>query len=162
MTTPLVFRGRTRLALIRDLAFGEWSHKELAIRIGSTPAEITAFENRYGDEIVAVRAALVGRLAIETAGSWMAQKQNRLAEMEGLYEDNEGVIAEMRDPAAMPGNNLGSKRHFNLARLQLSILRAASDEVESRAFMLAQPYTGDDEPTTTYVIEAGPHADNLT
>lgn len=161
MTTPLAYRGRTRLALIRDLAFGEWSHKELAVRTGNSPAEITAFANRYADEIIEVRAALAGRLAIETAGSWIAKKQARLAEMQGLYEDNDEVINEMRDPNAPPGNNLGSKRHFNLARLQLAILARAADEVESRAYLLTQPRT-DDEPTTTYVIEAGPHADNLT
>ena len=113
------------------------------------------------DEITEVRAALAGRLAIETAGIWISKKQARLAEMQGLYEDNDLVIEEMRSPHATPGNNLGSKRHFNLARLQLAILARAADEVESRAYLLTQPRT-DDEPTTTYVIEAGPHASNLT
>jgi hypothetical protein len=141
---------------------GEWSHKELAVQTGSSQAEITAFSNRYADEITEVRAALAGRLAIETSGSWISKKQDRLAEMQALFEDNELVIAAMRDPAAPPGSDLGSKRHFNLSRLQLAILARAADEVESRAFILAQPHNGDSEPTTTYVIEAGPHHDNLT
>jgi hypothetical protein len=157
----LAYRGRIRLALIRDLAMGEWSHKELAVQMGTSAADITVFAHNFSDEISEVRAALAGRLAIETSGAWIAKKQDRLAEMQALYEDNDLVIAGMRSPDARPGNDLGSKRHFNLARLQLSILRAAAEEVESRAFILTQPRT-DDEPTTTYVIEAGAHHDNLT
>jgi hypothetical protein len=157
----LAYRGRIRLALIRDLAMGEWSPKELALQMGTSQADIVAFSNTYSDEISEVRAALAGRLAIETSGSWISKKQDRLAEMQGLYEDNELIIRAMRDPDARPGADLGSKRHFNLSRLQLAILRAAAEEVESRAFILTQPRT-EDEPTTTYVIEAGSHHDNLT
>src|SRR5215472_1344319 len=79
-------RGRTRLALIRDMALNELSDRELAMQIGCDVHTIKAFRALYATEISEVVGALAGQLAMETAGLWIAKKQNRVAEIQSDVE----------------------------------------------------------------------------
>lgn len=79
-------RGRTRLALIRDIALGEFSDRELALRISCDLGTIKAFRVMFADEIVEVRGALAGQLALDTAGLWVAKRANRVMELQSDIE----------------------------------------------------------------------------
>lgn len=166
-----LYRGRNRLSLIRDLAMGEWSHRELAAQIGATPEAITAFANDHGDEISEVRAALAGHLAIETAGLWVSKKQNRLAEYQADIEDCERIVDSMRIQGPASSNpideqvfgGLGSRRHYNLMRTKLAIMKAVADELSPRAGITIKPGDDDDNGNTIrYIIEADDITGSLT
>jgi len=144
-----LYRGRARLALLRDLALGEWSDASIAQSVGVPTEIISDFRLTYSQEISEVRAALAGKLAIESAGLWISKRQNRLAELQQDYEDIDLVIDVMRENVDQlkhvsgaddikSGDRfdmnmlLGSRRHQNLLRAKISILKAVSDELTSR------------------------------
>jgi len=162
------YRGRARLALIRDLAMGEWSFQELAQACGTVQAAIAQFASEYADEIVEVRAALAGRLAIETSGLWVTKKQNRLAEYQADIEDLDRVLLAMKEEGITTRGDdkilggLGSKRHHSLIRSKLALFKAVADEIEPRSRTLTRTQDEDDANTVHYVIEAGDHSANLT
>lgn len=143
-----LYRGRARLALLKDLALGEWSDAAIAQSVGVPTEIITDFRLTYENEISEVRAALAGRLAVESAGLWISKRQNRLAELQQDFEDIDIVIDQMRentsafnlklaegtdnwkDGDAFDVNMLlGSRRHQNLLRSKLAILKSAADEL---------------------------------
>src|ERR1043165_4636324 len=93
---PPLLRGRVRLALIRDLAMGEWSYAEIGRQIGATTHEIAEFAKAEADAINEVKAALAGKLAVESAGLWISKKQNRVAELEAMYADGVAVLNHLR------------------------------------------------------------------
>jgi hypothetical protein len=169
-----LYRGRTRLALIRDLAMGEWSNKEIASQLGATPEAIAAFAADHADEISEVRAALAGHLAIETAGLWVSKKQNRLAEYQQDIEDCELIVAAMRKQlygeaeelgvaAETVLGGLGSRRHHNLMKTKLALMKAVADELSPRMGVTFTPSNEDeDKNTVRYVIEASEFGDDLT
>lgn len=127
-----VYRGHGRLTLIRDLALGEFTYVEIARRYGLDSRDIETFSQDFEKDIAEVRAALAGHLAIESAGLWVAKKQNRLAELQDDIEDCNMAIAQMR---VMPVGNdgyesgLGSRRHMNIARTKLNALVAVANEL---------------------------------
>lgn len=144
-----LYRGHGRLGMIRDLAFGEFSHSEIAKDVGCTIADVREFEETYADEIIEVRAALAGHLAIETAGLWVSKKQNRLAELQSDVEDLNDVIASLRDTG-----RLGHKVHHDTVKVKISALRAAADELTPRgAAALRRETDKDDKNVVRYVIE---------
>lgn len=166
MAGVMDYRGRAELALIRDLAMGEWSHRELAQATGAHPDDIRLFAQQHEDEITEVRAALAGRLAIETSGLWVTKKQNRLAEYQADIEDLERVLAVMRreyrdgaDTVTLGG--LGSRRHHSLIKSKLALFRQVADELEPRGAARSVP-APEEANVVHYVIEAGDHSDNLT
>lgn len=158
LPSEVLYRGRARLTLIRDIAMGEWSNRELADQVGVTTEAIAAFAAEHADEISEVRAALAGQLAIETAGLWVTKKQNRLAEMQQDIEDCEAILNVMRGQGVSHkaaydateeidfGPGLGTRRHFNLMKTKLALLRAVADEVSPRAANQKGP---DDEEHTS-------------
>ena len=91
-----IYRGYPRLALIRDLAFGEYSYSEIAKTMGCTAGDISLFAQEHVQEIAEVRVALAGKLAIESAGLWVSKKQNRLAELQSDIEDLKDYIEDLR------------------------------------------------------------------
>jgi hypothetical protein len=155
-----LYRGRARLALIRDLAMQEWSHAEIAADLGVPTSDVAAFAAEHGDEISEVRAALAGQLAIETAGLWITKKQYRLAELQADFEDTADEIAGLRSQKAA-NLGVGSRKHYNLNRIRLSILAAVANEIEPR-----RPGPKLDEPDADnvvhYVIDAPGITENLT
>jgi hypothetical protein len=144
-----LYRGRARMALIRDLAMGEWTSRSIADSVGVPVEIIEDFKETYEHEISEVRAALAGQLAIESAGLWISKRQNRISELQSDFEDIDLVIEVMRkntkqkleEEAILSGSDsmvkgdvfdtdllLGSRRHQNLLRAKIAVLRAVADE----------------------------------
>lgn len=133
---------------------GEWTNAELARQIGVPTTDVAAFAAEHADEISEVRAALAGQLAIETAGLWITKKQFRLAEIQADFEDTEETIAQLRHETAA-NLGVGSRRHYNLNRMRLALLRAAAEEISGPR--RPGPRTGDEDADSNvvhYVIEA--------
>jgi hypothetical protein len=87
--------------LIVELARGEKTQTKLAAENGVSQSSISEFSSRHTDEIAEARE----HLEDEFNGVWIAQKLNRLIEMEGLYEgdvaprDRETRLAVLRAAA---------------------------------------------------------------
>lgn len=148
-----IYHGHMRLTLIADIAKGELDALQLARRLGLDREDIETFEATYMEDIIEVRAALAGKVAMESAGLWVAKKQNRIAELQADIEDCNRAISQLRDTPQGEGydTGLGSRRHMNLARTKLSALVAVANELgplERRG--------GDDSEKNMihYVIEA--------
>lgn len=177
MDPTQIYRGRNRLALIRDLAMGEWTDASIAQSIGVPYDVIVDFRLTYETEISEVRLALANQLAIESAGMWISKRQNRIAEMQEDYEDIDLVLAVMREntrthlKVGMDGSDsqvrgdvfdtnmlLGSRRHQNLLRSKLAIMKAVSDELSPRN---KEENKEDDSRTIRYVIEQDGESDDI-
>ncbi len=147
VNTLELYRGRARLALIRDLAMGEWSHRELAQQMGVTQTEVATFAAMHAMEVSEVRSALAGELAIETAGLWVSKRQNRVAELQSDIESLEEDIAAARNVFGP-----GSKEHVNLLRTRLIALKQVADEYHPAR--LEKESSGDAPNMVHYVIES--------
>jgi hypothetical protein len=75
-------RGWVKHRLIRDLAIGEKTGQALGDQYGVSRTSISNFKRKYGMEIEDVR----NNLADEYAGTWVAQKMNRIAEYQQAAE----------------------------------------------------------------------------
>jgi hypothetical protein len=142
-----LYRGWSRLGLIRDLAFGEFSPAELAADIGCKVEDVLEFQSVYENEIAETRAALAGHLAIETAGLWVAKRQNRLAEIQGDLEDL-GVAVE----AIRSEDKLGGQQHRDIVKTRVTLLRAVADELSPRATGV-KPRVEENGNVVKYIIE---------
>lgn len=144
-----LYRGWPRLALIRDLAFGEFSAAEIAANIGGgcTAQDVLDFRAEHEDEITEVRAALAGQLAIETAGMWIAKRQNRLAELQSDMEDLKGAIEALRDE-----RKLGGQMHRDIVKTRVTVLRAVADELSPRSTGV-KPRPAEDGNVVRYIVE---------
>jgi hypothetical protein len=170
-----LYRGRTRMALLRDLAMGEWTHSSIANSVGVPTEIIDDFAETYEVEITEVRTALAGQLAIESAGLWISKKYNRLGELQSDFEDIDVVIDVMRkntkvkieQNALSSGSDsmvkgdtfdtdllLGSRRHQNLLRSKIAILKAVADELAPRNNKDKEEK--DETAQIRYVIEQDP------
>lgn len=130
-----LYRGRAYLALLRDLALGEWSYSELAQGLGVPTSEIADFAKENSAQIGEVKQALAGELAIETAGLWITHKHMRLAEIQGDYEDLDREIEAIRkQPATFGehGSGPGSRHHRELVKARDSLRRAVAEELGER------------------------------
>jgi hypothetical protein len=150
-----LYRGRARMALMRDLAMGEWSHDAIAKSVGVHPEFIRDFAETYAEDIAEVRSALQGQVAVESGGLWISKRVNRIAELQGDYEDIDLVVEEMRKNWRAQNEDdknmvIGSRRHQALLRAKLSILKAVSDEL---APSKAKQDEDMDKNTVRYVIE---------
>ncbi len=166
-----LYRGRARMALLRDLAMGEWSDRSIADSVGVPVEIITDFRETYENEIQEVRAALAGQLAIESAGLWISKRHNRISELQSDFEDIDLVIDVMRkntrqkleENALTSGSDsmvkgdvfdtdllLGSRRHQNLLRSKIAILKAVADEYAPNR----QKKEDQEDNTIRYVIES--------
>jgi hypothetical protein len=88
-------RAWAKRRLIIDLAKGESTERELATKYGVAPSSINEFKQRHIDDVEAYRQDLEN----EFVGLWIAQKTDRLAEHQALYED--GVSPRDRETRAM-------------------------------------------------------------
>ncbi len=81
-------RGWRKGALIRELAEGERTMRDLAAQYGVSVSSIHEFKERHEEEILFVRA----NLEDEFAGIWVAKKSNRLREYEADLEAIEELL----------------------------------------------------------------------
>ncbi|MEU0411714.1 hypothetical protein ABZ307_28385 [Streptomyces griseorubiginosus] len=75
-------RPGVRRKLIHELARGEKTQMQLAREYGVVNSSITEFKQRHTDRIAEVAQALED----EFAGLWVAQKVDRLDQLQDLYE----------------------------------------------------------------------------
>lgn len=146
-----IHRGRARLALIRDLAMGEWSPQHLAKQMGLPTEDILEFKDRYEDEIQEVRSALAGQLAIETAGLWITKKQNRIAEYQQIADDIGDALAHLRRQSEEDDKVNWSRAHREMNRQRMDVFRAVADELG--AYPQRQSAPARSGTTVHYVIE---------
>lgn len=164
-----LYRGRAKMALLRDLAMGEWTDATIARSVGVPTVVIQDFRETYEHEINEVRLALAGQLAVESSGLWISKQYNRLAEMQQDFEDIDFVIDVMRENTKtslmqdMDGSDsmvkgdtfdtnmlLGSRRHQNLLRSKLALLKSVADELDPRR--KSKDSEQDEGNTVKYVI----------
>jgi hypothetical protein len=139
---------------------GEVTHGDIARSIGCRVADVAAFADEHVREISDIRTKLAHDIALESsaAGLWIASKRARLAEIQADIDDiNEAIAGLMRGPDAVPGMDVGSKRHMNLLRLKLAGLKAAAEEIDPPRRGAGRPSgaEGDDDgrEVVHYVIE---------
>lgn len=143
-----LYRGRVRLGLIRDLAMGEWSEKQIADDVGLPVEDIRDFQKQYANEIAETRLALAGELAIETAGLWITKRQNRLAELQQQAEDIAEAISDLNEISPIKW----SRSHRDMYRARLDVFRAVADELGAYPQKSAPPARSGS--TVHYVIES--------
>jgi hypothetical protein len=142
----VIYRGRRRLALIRDLALGEWTPDHIAEQIGLPADDVRAFAREHEKEIDEVRAALAGHLAIETAGLWITKKQNRIAEYQAEAEEIDEFLAAERKNG--PDFN---RLVRDAIRMKLDLFRQTAEELGAYPQRAAAPAR--QGSTVHYVIE---------
>lgn len=89
-------RAYARRRLIIDLAKEEKTQQELAALYGCAQSSISEFKDRNMPAILEARLDLGN----EFTGLWIAQKLDRLAELEAMYEDGT-ISARDRETKAM-------------------------------------------------------------
>jgi predicted transcriptional regulator len=143
--------GLKRLQVMRELAAGELTQRQLAEKYDVTQAAISQFGTRYATEIGAIKA----NMADEFAGILIAQKQARLAAYEEI-----AAIALTRTPKV--GNNGKVVKHVNEdgetetlyevdGRLAAQVMKQAAEEMGQLAARVQ--VSGDLSTTTTYRVE---------
>lgn len=135
-------RGRNRIFLLRDLALGAESQKDLAFKYGVTPMAISAFAAAHGEEITDIR----GDLESEWAGIWVADRKLRLAEIQQLIEDMSDQVAE-----EVAGAGLSKDIGVPLVKTLL----AAYDQVARELGQIQRPGTGHQGQAPTVIYTYG-------
>lgn len=144
-------RGRTRYALIRDMALAELSDRELALQIGCDLPTLKAFRALYQTEIAEVVSALAGRLAMETAGLWISKKVNRVAEIQSDVEQLNAALKwfEYDDEGNLAPQLMATREHDRLLRAKHFALSQVAGEYSAN-----EKRAGDsDAPPVRYVLE---------
>lgn len=114
-------RGRNRAILIRELALGAAPKTALAKRFGVTDAAIRLFEARWEAEIDAAR----GDLESEWVGLWIADKYNRIAELQQIAEDVGEQLTDIAGRLEGFDNQIG----VPLLKIYKDILRQVAEEL---------------------------------
>jgi hypothetical protein len=112
-------RGHVKVELIRLLAAGEDTYTSLAARFGVAQPSISAFAKRHAERIADVSA----KLDEEFAGLWVAEKRNRIAE---LQEQVDRVTELITDPEKAAKAGVGAAE---MERVIQTALRAVSEEL---------------------------------
>lgn len=111
-------RGWARATLIRELALEEVNQAFLADKYGVSRSAITQFKHRHEVEIVEIR----NNLANEYADLWVANKRNRLAELQAAAEKmaakpdarSAEVLAKLLKDAAEELGDLPTRTQVNV------------------------------------------------
>lgn len=104
--------GRHKLTLMRELAVGDKTQAELAAIYGVHQTSISDFKIRWSAEI----AEIAEDLESEFAGLWIAEKRQRVADLEQIAE-RMAELAAQDDP------------NPKFIKLQLDALQRAADEL---------------------------------
>ncbi|HUM06402.1 MAG TPA: hypothetical protein VLT90_13135 [Terriglobales bacterium] len=127
MATPNhLERGGRKFALVRDLAKGEQTQRQLAARYGVSQPAISQFAQRYAEEILETRANIDDKLI----GLWVADKSARIAEYQDGIEKLKEIIAELTDSESKE-SALVRAQVSGLMRTMQAGLRAVADELGS-------------------------------
>lgn len=111
-------RGYVKAQLLRALATGEHSQRELAKRFDCSQPAISEFAQRHAERI----ADIANRLDDEFAELWAAQKRNRLAELQQDIEDVEALLNN-EDNAVKAGVSWAEVK-----RIKQAAIRAIAEE----------------------------------
>lgn len=123
--------GGRKHALLRDLAEGIKTQRQLAAKYGVTQPAISQFIDRHEDEIEEFRANLNDELSL----LWVTNKANRLAEYERDLQQLQGFIDDLEPKVNEDGtveqadNALVRAQLGNLVRAKQAGLRAIADEL---------------------------------
>lgn len=104
-------RGRTALALMRDLALSDTPVVELAERYGFAPESISRFKTRNAEAIAEIKADEQS----EIAGLWIARKRERIAAYQEQVERIDDFLTDGAPTA-------------DLMRVQQAALRSVAEE----------------------------------
>lgn len=107
MDSGKLSRGWVKTRLIRDLATGEKTQVQLAQEYGCVQSSISEFATRNAEAIAAVRS----KVEDEWAALWVADRFNRVAEMQSDIED------------------IGSTSDAQLLRVKHAALRQIAEEL---------------------------------
>jgi hypothetical protein len=119
-----LYRGYERRRLIIDLATGELADREIAQREGISLRDIRQFRADHEREIAECQQMLMGKLAEEVAGLWIANKANRLAEYQEQAEEIRTTIADLYD-----AGKYWSRDHRDMLRTYLDLFRQVAEEL---------------------------------
>lgn len=112
-----VLRGPVKVRLIHDLALDAWTERLLAEQYGVSQPTVHEFKERHAYQIAAAREDIENHLA----GLWIADKLNRLAELEDDVERINEVL-ESTKPADRPRLYLAKHRALRNAAEELGQL----------------------------------------
>jgi hypothetical protein len=147
--------GLVRRKVIRDLALSGMTQQAIAQKYGVTPGAVTQFKQRNAEEIAAVAAAADD----DYAGILIAEKANRLAAYQELYELSlkpqpkiapNGKIVRETVPDE-DGNEVDAIVTEVDVRAAATMLKSAAEEMGQ--LVQRQSISGDMQTTTTYRIE---------
>lgn len=117
-----ISRGRVKVILIRELALGATPKRELANRFEVSLAAVVLFEKRHAEDITAARDDLES----EWVGLWVADKRNRIAELQQLIEDMSAQVAGLAlNSTPFTNNNAG----VPLLKLLSTMYRQVAEEL---------------------------------
>jgi transcriptional regulator with XRE-family HTH domain len=147
--------GLVKRQVIRDIALGTMSQSQLGEKYGVSQPAISQFAKRNAEEIEAVRA----KADDEFAGLLIAQKQNRLAAYQDLYD-----IALKPQPKISPSGKLVKEWITDEDGQQVEVIvqevdvRAAAQMLKQAAEELGQlpnrlTLAGEVGVKTNYVID---------
>ncbi len=131
-------RGHQRRMLIHELAVGAKNQRVLAAERGVSYQSIWEFSKRHAEEIEQAKAALDA----EFVGLWIADKRNRLAELQTMADDLLDLLAVAADTTP-PERSAAAEAAFgepdpttpdigqviSLVTATNKILRAAAEEL---------------------------------
>lgn len=112
-----MLRGPVKVRLIHDLALDACTERGLAEEYGVSQPTIHEFKVRYQHQIVMARGDIENKLS----GLWVADKLNRLAELEDDIERINDAL-EVLEPTDRPRLYLAKHRALRLAAEELGQL----------------------------------------
>lgn len=129
-------RGHVARRLVRELAEGKLSQRELADKHGFSPQAISEFKSRNAERIAEVAANLDDQFA----GLWIADKGNR--------------IAEYMDDVERVNKKLDRRVSGEMLRVKANALRSVAEELGLKSTV--------DVRQTKYVIKGVDPDEDLT
>jgi hypothetical protein len=141
--------GRVARALARDLALTKLTQEALAEKYGVTQGAISQFKTRRAEEIAAIAADADDQYA----GMWIAQKADRLAELERLHAialtPTPKVFGKDADQVRDP--ETGEAIYEVDGRLAAQVMKQAAEEMGQLPTRLQ--VSGDMSIKTNYTVE---------
>lgn len=107
-------RGRVLLHVLRDIASGELTQREIAGKYGVSQPSIHRISQTHADDIQRIRDSEMDALA----GLWIARREERVAEIQQTVDDIDQALADILPEDRAP-----------LVRVRLAALRQAAEDL---------------------------------